>query len=517
MQKNVQILTMAKNKWITGIEWERLAGDDFKASIKSAAEKNSCDFGLLIEYNDTTAIGLAPKNFKGVSASESLAYANQIELNKNDVTNYNPDWIVIEDLGDDKFWMGVTKKGLPAPGYDVILNITEVKDNIIELLYSDTYQIFSTSSEVQAIFSSIKHIENKSLSDLTTETRSKATFKKYLGIPPAAIYAGIAAILLLGGSYFAWEHLEGQKLVQEALRAQQQAEQLKAQKQLAYQQKLKDFEVQKVALENAAKNRVINGLSGSPSDMLNAWYSAVGNMEIGTHGWTLMKVSCYYDAIAQPKNFACDYLFKRNGLTTNRMLIEDYPDAILDGDNAVISRKVPIAPENLKTPDISVINSLKDAKNWNAEMVSQLQLLKLVNINYQFNESNEITFEVPALPLSPEEEEKGVSVRLPTQQSLGVAQGTLNVSGRDFDFVKEFADNVNFYGTGLRKVDFTVGQQGSISWDATFDFFISTKTGKLSSGNSNAVSIGNNNGNIVPSGNNNNQLQIPASRPVMSR
>lgn len=512
MQKNVQILTMSKNKWIVGLEWERLGEEDTKAAIRSSAEKNGCDFGLLVDYNEKTAIGLSPSNFKGVSAAEALAYANQIELNKKDISNYSPDWIVIEDLGDDKFWMGVIKNGLPAPGYDVILNITEIKENVVELLYDDTFLIFSTSTEVQAIFNSIKIIEPKNLTDLTEQTRTKSNFKKYRGIPPGVIYGAVAAMFLAGATYFAFEHLEGQELIQEALRAQEREAEMQRQKQIEYEQKIKDFEAKKIALEQEAKNKVIHGLSGNPSQMLNAWYHAVGNTEIGTHGWDLTKVSCYYQATEQPKKFACDYLFKRQGLSTNRMFIEDYPDAKLDGDNAVVSRNIPISPASLVNPDISVINSLKGANNWNADMISQLQLLKLVNIDYKFNASNEITFEIPALPLSPQEEAQGAPLRVPTQQSLGVAQGTLNVTGRDFDFVKEFADNVNFYGTGLRKVDFNIGNAGQISWDATFDYFISTREGALKSADSATIKIESGNGNTPV------QRGVPAGqRPTMSR
>lgn len=511
MQKNVQILTMAKNKWIVGLEWEHFVGDDLKSAIRTSAEKNACNFGLSIEYNQKTAIGLAPSNFKGVSAAEALAYANQNELNKKDLSNYNPDWIVIEELGDDKFWMGVVKNGLPAPGYDVILNITEIKENVVELLYDDTYKIFSTSSEVHALINQIKVIELKNLTELTEATRYKANFKKYGGIPTVAIYAAAATIFLIGATYFIFEHLEGQELIQEALRAQEREAEMQRQKQIAYEQKIKDFEVKKLALEQEAKNKITYGLSGNPSEMLNAWYHAVGNIEVGTHGWDLTKVSCYYQATVQPKKFACDYLFKRQGLSTNRMFLEDYPDAKIDGENAVVTRNININPESLKNPDISIIEKLKGANNWNAAMISQLQLLKLVNIDYKFNSSNEITFEIPALPLSPQEEAQGAPLRVPTEQSLGVAQGTLNVSGRDFDFVKEFADNVNFYGTGLRKVDFNVGKEGKISWDATFDYFISTREGSLKSTDSSTIQIDNNSregqARVIPSG----------QRPNMSR
>lgn len=489
--KNMQVLKMGDQKWIVGLEWETLPGDGLlKEELKEVAERDKTTYGLLVSFNNTYSVGLSFTNPKGYSATQALVSANQASINNTDTINQNlPDWIVIEEIpGTEKYWMGVIKKGLPAPEYDVIYDITEVKDHVIELMYDDTFRIFSKSSEIINVFGTMKNVENKSLSELTVDFREKAKFKKILGISPLVIYAGVGLIIIAGLGYAVFQQIEGRNMAEKAASFQRQKEAEIAQKKMAYENEMKNYQDKKAQLENEAKLRVIHGLSGSPSDILNSWYQAVGNMEVGTHGWKMTDVSCYYNVASQPAQFACDYLFKRTGLSTNRMFLEDFPNAKIDGDNAVFTQNISIDPKHLASPDISVINTLKGANNWNASMLSQLQLLKVVNINYKINDSSEIQYEIPAQPLSPDEKEKGVAPRSPTMASLGVAQGTLQVSGDDFDFVKEFADNVNFYGTGLRKVDFKLSNLGKISWVANFDYFILQGGGIIKSSDSNSLS-----------------------------
>jgi hypothetical protein len=493
MQKNVQTLIMGKEKWIVGLEWEKIPDSEqpLKVSAKEIAEKNNTNYATSIEYQDVTILGFSSKNISGYSASECLSYANQAEMNQQNINDHNPDWIVIEEIDESKFWMTVIKNGLPLPGTDTILDFSEIKDEIQDYLFDDTFKMFSTSIDIQTLFEPIKKVQNKSIHDLTQNFRHKLKLKKYNGIPTSVIYGSGALLLFAMGAYFVFEHLEGQKLIQQALQAQAQAEAMKKQKVVAYQEKVKAYEVTKIELEQKAKNKVIFGLSGSPSQMLTSWYQTIGNMEVGTHGWKLQKVSCYYQPEMVPAKFACDYLFNRTALSTNRMLLEDFPQAQIDGENASFTQNAAINPRFLASPDISVIDTLKGASTWNAEMISQLQLLKLVNIEYKFNNSTEITYEIPSPPLTPEEEEKGIAPQPPRQVSLGVAQGTLAVKGQDFEFVKEFADNVNFYGAGLRKVNFSLDGNGQISWDATFDYFISTKNGALKSADSTTLPLEN--------------------------
>lgn len=491
--KNMQILKMSDQKWIVGLEWETLPGDPdktLKEELKEISERDKSSYGIIVSHNDSYSVGLSFTAPKGTSAAHAIALANHVSLNNTDSINQSyPDWIVIEEItGTEKFWMGVIKKGLPAPAYDIICDITEIKDHVIELMYDDTYRIFSKSTEILSVFGSMKPVEVKSISDLTSEYKEKSKFKKLRGIPVEVMYAAGGIVILAVIGFFVYQQIEGRDIAEKAASFQRQKDAEMAQKKINYEKDMKEYQLKKAQLANDAKLKVIHGLAGNPSDMLNAWYQAVGNMEVGTHGWKLTDVSCYYNLDKVNSKFACDYLFKRTGLSTNRMFLEDFPQAKIDGDNGLFTQIVPINSQSIASPDISIINTLKGAKNWNASMLSQLQLLKIVDINYKINDSVDIQYEVPAEPLNPTELETGVAPRSSTMQSLGVSQGILQVTGTEFDFVKEFADNVNFYGTGLRKVDFKLSQLGKISWTANFDYFILQNGGIIRSSDSSGLS-----------------------------
>ena len=143
----MQITQLRGKKWVIGLDWEILAGDlSIKQEAKDVAEKTNCNYGLLIEYENQYAIGLSQKSSKEPSAALNLALANQESRAQNGLDNY-PDWIVVEEAGEDKYWMGVIKNGLPAPQFDAVFDITTVKEKFAELIVNDTYKFFSRTGK----------------------------------------------------------------------------------------------------------------------------------------------------------------------------------------------------------------------------------------------------------------------------------------------------------------------------------------------------------------------------------
>ena len=91
---------------------------------KEIAEKTSSNFGVVIEHDGQFSIGLSKKvNPKNPSANLYLALANQEKRATDTSANYYPDWIVVEEVGDDKYWMAIIKNGIPTPQSDAILLI----------------------------------------------------------------------------------------------------------------------------------------------------------------------------------------------------------------------------------------------------------------------------------------------------------------------------------------------------------------------------------------------------------
>lgn len=507
----MQVLDIKGKKWMVGLEWEILPNDStIKQEAKEVAEKTSSNFGIIVEYDSTYAIGLTKKQTKDPSAALYLALANQNMREGGGISNEYPDWVVLEEVGDDKYWMSVIKSGIPAPQFDAVLSITEIKDRITELLINDTYTVYTSAGEIIAIFDGIKHIENRSLNDLTSDVKTKLKFVKLLGIPNSVIYAGIAFVVLIAVGYGALQFVEGRNIKEKATILAQKQEKEKREKEQKYQNELALYNKTKKESEEKEMSNVVLGLSGNPSKILNAFYENIGKTEIGTHGWTLKTIECYFGVAplaanalpilpsvlpvattnnnSEAQKIACDYLYERTVLATTRMLLEDYPNAKLNGDKAVITKNVEIDPVYIAKADNSVLNSLKLAKDWGFDVQSQLQLLKVANINHEIKGSSEITFNNLGKPLTPGEIASGRQPNPSEVNKLGIGIGEIIIKGSTFDWVKELADNVDFSGAGLRKVKFDVRSMGEFNWEASFNYYIKTKDGGI--GSSSSIGLG---------------------------
>lgn len=493
----MQVVDIKGKKWSIGIEWEILAGEStVKKEAKEIADRNLSNHGVIIDYDAITGVGLVKKSPpKAPSASLYLALANQEYRAQVSTTETFLDWIVLEDMGDDKYWMAVIKSGIPAPQFDAIFDITTVKDRIAELLINDTYQVYSKSTEISALFEGIKGINSKSLNDLTSEVKTKIKFTKLRGIPNHVIFGVAGAMAAIGLLTLGVNLLEGRSIAEKRANLEARLKEEENIRKAAYEAEMVVYN--KALQENGkiAYEQTFAKLKGNPNAILNAWYNAVSDIGLGTHGWTLTTIECYYN-IENPiavNKFACDYLYKRNGLATNRMLLEDFPHAKINGNEAIITYNVPIAQEDLDYTMVNSLDELRGSKDWNFNMVSQLQLLKIANIDHKIEASSDIMYEIPAKPVSPEEQKQGIFLGAPQQVSLGVATGNVLISGNNFELIKEIADNVDFYGLSLRKAKFEVKSLGVIDWTATFSYYVKSADGPIGGSDSsrlNGTSLG---------------------------
>lgn len=480
----MQIVDINGKKWLIGLDWEILPGDkSIKQESSDIAERKSCNYGLIVDYGNQFAIGLATKNAKEPSAALYLALANQEVRSNMAGDDMYPDWIVIEEMSDDKYWYVVIKEGIPSPQVDAILDLTTIKGLIGELLIHDTYRLFTPCGEIANIFDGIKEVEPKSLNDLTEGVKTKIKLEKMRGIPPALMYAGAGVIALMALGWGGMQFMEGRDMAEKMELIKKEQEQEELRKKQEYEVKLKKFKEDSEKAKNEALQTVINGLTGTPKPMLYAWYNAVADVPMGTHGWELKRIECYFQPETPQKTFACDYLYNRTGLTTNRMLLEDYPTARIVGNEAVITKNIEVDPVALQSPGIDVISQLPSTTNWGFDMLSQLQLLKIANIDYSIKQSTEVTYTLPPAVPPPGQLVAGVAETV----SLNVGKGEIIVKGDHFELLKELADNVDYSAVALKKVSFDVSEISSIRWEATFNYFLNTKTGLMAAGNSNTL------------------------------
>lgn len=479
----MQITEFKGKKWAIGLDWETLPGEaPIKQEAKEVATKTNCNFGILLDYDGQYAIGLSAKMPKMPSAALYLSLANQEQRSNSSDTEY-ADWIFVEDVGDDKYWMAVIKNGLPSPQYDAVYDLTTIKEKFGELIVNDTYIFYSPCGEIATLFDGVKHIESKSLNDLTEGIKTKKKFEKLRGIPNSAIYAGVGivavGILFFGSSMF----LEGKNLRDKARSFKQMQEQQERQSQEQYQSEVKNYNDIVKKARTDFNNNVLLGLSGNPSNILKSWYQNVSEHETGTHGWDLKKIECYYNrqistfsGQVSENKFACDYQYKRGGLSTNRMLLQDYPYAKISGNDAVITKNINIDKDSLVIPPLSTLDYLPTVKNWGFDMISQLQLLKIVEIDHEIKSSVDITFISPPKPLTPQEKKEGKKSSLTENISIGIAKGELVISNKNnLELLNELADNVDFKSVGVKKATFTVKDLGEMNWEVVMDYYLKSE------------------------------------------
>ncbi len=154
------------------------------------------------------------------------------------------------------------------------------------------------------------------------------------------------------------------------------------------------------------------------------------------------------------------------------MLLQDYPDAVINGDSASVSRAVIASADTFKVPSLSILDQLPTAKTWGFDMISQLQLLKIVNIEHEIKPSASITYIVPAKPMSPEEQKSGQKMHIEEQKSIGYAMGQIIIKNDNFELMKEVVDNVDFKGVSVRKATFEPRALGEVNWNVQLDYYV---------------------------------------------
>ena len=486
----MQVVEIQNKKWMIDLEWELLPGDaSIKQEVKEIADKTNLDFGVLIDYDSIFAIGLVKKLAKNIpSASLYLALANHNYRGTNSLLEY-PDWICIESINDDKYWMGVVKSGLPAPQYDVLLSISDIKEKIMELISNNnTFTVFSKAPEIINLFEGIQHIENKGLNELTQDVSTKLKFEKLRGIPDSILYTGIGIIVLSGLVFVGYNFISGRTLKEKEAFLKHQQQQQAIQKQQQYEKDLQQYQKDAIKAKQQAIDSLLNGLAGNTTDILQAWFNTIGNTNVGTNNWDLKKIQCYFDNSNQPVKFACDYLFNRTGLGTNRMLLQDFPNAVISGNQAIVTVPVSIQKNSLNSPNIDILQKLGNASNWDANLLSQLQLMKIVNINYKIDKSQEVTYKLPGKPLSPQQQSSGMKPLPPQEKQLGFSYGELDVSGKNFDLVKEISQNADFFGTGIKNLTVKFSSNNDMSWIVKFNYYINSTNGQIANSSSKGMS-----------------------------
>lgn len=122
----MSIINIGSNKYVAGLHWNRLSGEKIKSEISSISNEMEMSFGLVrkIESEDDVIYqaGFYPdKEVKGMYSAAAIL-ADIIE-----------NALVIEEIGEDEYWICAVADSEVLPGGDLISSREEISHNIEDI------------------------------------------------------------------------------------------------------------------------------------------------------------------------------------------------------------------------------------------------------------------------------------------------------------------------------------------------------------------------------------------------
>lgn len=462
---------------VVGLEWEPLDSEvSERKAIRDIMSKNKgVKSGVLVRSADIAVLGLLPKEDKKTSAPSAaalVAYANQDVVNTatgQSSSIEDNQWIVVERLGEDQYWIVEVKDGVPLPGSDTVGSLERIRTYLSDDMMDGTsFKVFTTDEDVQNLVSASATIVPKSFADVVAGVKpSRAGLKTMSGVDPTIVIVIIAFLVIVGG-YFAWDSYQTKRKAEiaqatAAANASQQAQKLKAEK-AGYEQAVRQAILTALEKGVAQVNTALE--TPTPASVLESWVEMAETRPMTHSGWNMTRMEC---AMETPEKPACTVYLERGPYGINRVLLEDYPDVQFDGDGASYV---------LRGPDLGKRTAdWKPLPNANALMIglmSDLQFIKNSGISYSQAASKEIVQAISMPPAPPSiaklagAEEKAVA---PPPVQLGVAQGQLGLSGTGLWQIRGLSRLLDRNGLAATTLQITFSGQDS-GWRLENEYFL---------------------------------------------
>ncbi len=465
----MRLINVNKENWVVDVEWEVLPNEgNLMGEMKEIAAQKKKMYGILLEYEGFSLVGLLEKNIKrGKNALALLSFANQLELSRNE-DDFFKDWIVIEPVGDDEYWLGVVKHGLPAPGFDIIISFDKLKRMILDLLQVDTYRIYSKDLNVAAALQGTKEIFTLDINDLTREVSATYKVVKLTGLPNSVLYLMIGTVFTasaLGAAYYFYDEYESNRQIQ---LAQEQMQNNILNQQMQTQNDILSYQNN----VDSIKKQTIEALKApfryEQPIILSNIVSVLGNVKFGTNGWLIKSANC--QAFVDGKVGSCTVVYSRTTIGTNKMIKSEIPDILINGDEATLI--LPLIGENVDLNGANDFDKVKTTDDFVIETVSQLQTLMFGGMGVVIEPSQEITFQGPPKPLTEEQKQQGLTVPIQETIGTGVSGGFVKISGENLTLLNDMGGAVSWNGMVADKVDITFDNNLNARWDIYLKYYI---------------------------------------------
>lgn len=476
---NPKIVKLKEASIVIGLEWELLDyGVAERKAIRDILKKNSgVKSGVLVRAADVATLGMmgpGQKKPNVPSGAALLALANQdaqARVTGQSSSIEDNQWIVVERLGEDEYWVVDIKDGVPLPGTDFVASYEKVRLYLSEMIEGTGFKVFTTDSDIQAAVSHQAMTIPKGAADLIEELEkpSRGNLKTLSGIDPAMVGVIVVFAVLVGG-FFAWDYWNefSQRQAQQRAaseRASAEAQRLAAEKQEYVQ-----------AIEKAVHEALDQGVESvnsalriaSPRDVIRAWTDIVGQTPLNHSGWSTESLECLMETATQP---VCIVNLRRTDMGINRILLTDYPQAEINGDDASYVIRGPELA--VREPMWSEVDS---AQAFMMGLMSDFQFVRKTGLNYTQGESKDVVQSI-AMPTPPASvfnpADTGQATPVPPINT-GMAQGTIGLGGEDLWLLQGISQLIDRSAISLTSMSVDVSGYSKQPWTAQGTFFIRT-------------------------------------------
>lgn len=473
---NPKIVKLKDTSVVIGLEWELLEGASERRAQRDILKKNpGVKAGVLVRSADIAVIGLMAPGQKKPSVPSGaalLALANQdaqARVTGQSSSIEDNQWIVIERLGEDEFWVVDIKDGVPLPGADFVGSYDKVRTYLDDMLEGAGFKVFTSDPAIQELVDQKAMVVPSGAAEIIAELEKPArgNLKTVSGVDPVIILVIVGFLAIVGG-FFAWDYfkkMSQQRAAQQqaAARASEDARRLAAEK-AGYVESIEKAVLE--ALDQGVNTVNASLQTPSPGQVVDAWLGMVEALPMDHSGWTLERADC---ALETPEKPLCTVNLKRSAEGINRILLEDFPEAIISGDTATYVVRGP----DLK-PRTSDWHQVSSAHGMLVGLVSDLQFVRTVGLSYNQSESKDITQAVamptpPATVFKPGDTQQNTP---PGPVNTGMAKGQLGLSGAGLWQVRGLAPLFERGSISALTLTVTLGGAGTHAWQLQTDYFV---------------------------------------------
>lgn len=474
---NPRLIKLNDKDVVIGLEWELLEyGVAERKAVRDILKRNTgVKAGVLVRSADVATLGMmepGKKKPSGPSGAALLAIANQDaqarSTGKSSSIEDNQ-WVVVENIGDDEYWVVDIKDGVPLPGSDFVGGFEKVRLYLSEMLEGTGFKVFTNDHEIQDAVGHQAMVIPKSAAEIIDEVekRSRGNLKTLSGVDPAMVGAVLVFAILVGG-YFAWDYWKEY--------TQRQAQQNAASQRALADRQRAEAERQEYmqSVEKAVYDALDQGIesvnmalrTASPREVIRSWMDIVGKVPLNHSGWDTVSIECEMETPSQP---VCLVNLRRTDIGINRILLTDYPQAQISGDTAYYVLRGPELA--LREPQWSEIDS---AHGFMMGLASDFQFVRRTGLDYTQSESKDVVQAItlptpPASLFSPGNTSQDAPV---APINTGMAQGTIGLSGGDLWLLEGLAQMVDRSAVSLTSMSVNVASMERQPWSAQGTYFI---------------------------------------------